>query len=401
MGDYHPHGDTAIYDTLVRLAQHFASRYPLVDGQGNFGNIDGYGAAAMRYTECRLAADRDGDAARPRRGHRRLRAQLRRAQDDAVGPAGALPEPARATGRRASRWAWRRTSRRTTWARSSTRRIALIDNPDITVDELMRTSRAPTSRPAAVIMGHGRACARPTRRAAAASACGPWRHIEPQKGGHEAIVVTELPYQVHKGGDDGVIRKIADLVNDKVIAGHPQRRGPVGQVRHADLDRAEARRDREGRPQQPLQAHAAAGHVRREHGRAGRRRAAHARRSRRCSSTTSPTSARSSPAAPSTGSSGPSARAHILEGYLIALDNLDAVIALIRESARRRDSARAAAWSSRFGLTEEQAQAILDIRLRRPDRAGAAGDPRGARGAGRAHRRAAGDPRRRGPGARR
>ncbi len=55
MGDYHPHGDSAIYDTLVRLAQSFSSRYPLVDGQGNFGSIDGYGAAAMRYTECRLA----------------------------------------------------------------------------------------------------------------------------------------------------------------------------------------------------------------------------------------------------------------------------------------------------------------------------------------------------------
>ena len=79
MGGYHPHGDASIYDTLVRLAQPFSSRYPLVDGQGNFGNVDGYGAAAMRYTECRLSPMARRDAARPRRGHRRLRAQLRRA----------------------------------------------------------------------------------------------------------------------------------------------------------------------------------------------------------------------------------------------------------------------------------------------------------------------------------
>ena len=78
MGNYHPHGDAAIYDTLVRLAQPFSLRYPLVDGQGNFGNIDGYPAAAQRYTECRLAQDGDRAPARHRRRHGRLRAELRR-----------------------------------------------------------------------------------------------------------------------------------------------------------------------------------------------------------------------------------------------------------------------------------------------------------------------------------
>ncbi len=78
MGSFHPHGDSAIYDTLVRLAQDFAQRYPLVDGQGNFGSIDNDPAAAMRYTEARLAPARHRDAARHRRGHRRLRPQLRR-----------------------------------------------------------------------------------------------------------------------------------------------------------------------------------------------------------------------------------------------------------------------------------------------------------------------------------
>ena len=72
MGNFHPHGDSAIYDTLVRMAQDFALRYPLVDGQGNFGSIDDDPPAAMRYTEARLRAARHGDAARHRRGHRRL-----------------------------------------------------------------------------------------------------------------------------------------------------------------------------------------------------------------------------------------------------------------------------------------------------------------------------------------
>ena len=78
MGKYHPHGDSAIYDTLARMAQDFSLRYPLVDGQGNFGSIDDDPPAAMRYTEARLAPPRDRAAARHRRRHRRLRPQLRR-----------------------------------------------------------------------------------------------------------------------------------------------------------------------------------------------------------------------------------------------------------------------------------------------------------------------------------
>ena len=95
MGQYHPHGDSAIYDTLVRMAQDFSLRHPLVDGQGNFGSVDDDPAAAMRYTEARLDAHRARDAARPRRRHGRLPAQLRRREPGADGPAVALPEPAR------------------------------------------------------------------------------------------------------------------------------------------------------------------------------------------------------------------------------------------------------------------------------------------------------------------
>ena len=115
MGKYHPHGDSAIYDTVVRMAQDFAMRYPLVDGQGNFGSLDGDNPAAMRYTEVRLTQARRGDAPRGhRQGDGRLGPELRR-----------LARPSRWCCRRASptSWstappaspsAWRPTSRRTT-----------------------------------------------------------------------------------------------------------------------------------------------------------------------------------------------------------------------------------------------------------------------------------------------
>ena len=94
MGKYHPHGDVALYDALVRLAQDFSMRYPLVDGQGNFGSVDGDSAAAMRYTEARLTGDRRRDARRHRQGDGRLRGQLRRHPEAADGPAGEAAEPA-------------------------------------------------------------------------------------------------------------------------------------------------------------------------------------------------------------------------------------------------------------------------------------------------------------------
>ena len=114
MGKYHPHGDTAIYDTLVRMAQDFSLRYPLVDGQGNFGSVDGDNAAAMRYTECRLQKIANELTRRHRQGDGRLRPELRRQGAGAHGPAVAPAQPAGQRLARASRSAWRPTSRRTT-----------------------------------------------------------------------------------------------------------------------------------------------------------------------------------------------------------------------------------------------------------------------------------------------
>ena len=94
MGKYHPHGDSAIYDALVRMAQDFSMRLMLIDGQGNFGSVDGDAAAAMRYTECRLAKPAMSLLDRHRRGHRRFPGQLRRQRARAGGAAGALPQSA-------------------------------------------------------------------------------------------------------------------------------------------------------------------------------------------------------------------------------------------------------------------------------------------------------------------
>ena len=94
IGKYHPHGDTAVYDTIVRMAQPFSLRYMLVDGQGNFGSVDGDAPAAMRYTEVRMAQDRPRAAGRHRQGDRRLRPQLRRVGARAAGAADADPQPA-------------------------------------------------------------------------------------------------------------------------------------------------------------------------------------------------------------------------------------------------------------------------------------------------------------------
>src|SRR3954469_18550280 len=152
MGDYHPHGDTAIYDTLVRLGQRFASRYPLVDGQGNFGNVDGYPAAAMRYTECRLTPiamemlrDLREDTVdfEPNYDERKLMPSVLPARFPnllangssgiAVGMATNIPPHNRGEVIDAS--------------------IAMIDDPDIDVDGLMAHVKGPDFPTAAIVMG--------------------------------------------------------------------------------------------------------------------------------------------------------------------------------------------------------------------------------------------------------
>ncbi|MGN6170142.1 MAG: DNA gyrase subunit A [Solirubrobacteraceae bacterium] len=360
MGKYHPHGDAAIYDTLVRLAQEFSMRYPLVDGHGNFGNIDGYSAAAMRYTEARLdrlatemLRDLDADTVdfTPTYDGTRQEPLVLPARFPnllvnggagiAVGMATNIPphnlrEVIKAT-------------------------IAYIDDPQIDIDGLMRHIKGPDFPTAGTILG------RDGIRDAYATGRGRIRvqakaHIEPIGQGKEAIIVTELPYQVRKGGDGGLILKIRDLVLDKKLPEVTDLRDESD--RHGMRIVIELKRDAipkvvlnklyKHTPMQvtfgvnmvalvdnvprTLSLRQAIGHyVDHQREVIVRRTKYELRRAEE--------------------------RAHVLEGYLVALDNLDEVIALIRGS-RDPETARRG-LVERFELTVIQAQAILQLTLSR------------------------------------
>src|SRR5213083_227303 len=215
MGNYHPHGDSAIYDALVRLAQPFSMRYPLIDGQGYFGSVDGDPAGAMRYTECRLSRmatemlrDIDADTVDFSPNYDESRREpsvlpsrlpnllLNGSAGIAVGMATNIPPH--------------------NLGEVVDALVTLIDEPTIDVDRLTRHVKGPDFPTGAIILGRDgiREAYRSGRGRIVMRAR---THIEELRGGRTAIVVSELPYSVKKGGDEGVIRKIADLVNDKVI----------------------------------------------------------------------------------------------------------------------------------------------------------------------------------------
>jgi DNA gyrase subunit A len=359
MGSYHPHGDVAIYDTLVRLAQPFSMRYPLVDGQGNFGNIDDYPAAAMRYTECRLTRlatellrDIDADTVdfvpnydESRRQPDVLPARypnllVNGSSGIAVGMATNIPAH--------------------NLSEVIDALVAMVDDPSIDVDRLTKHIKGPDFPTGGIIVG--REGIREAYRSGRGRIVMRGRaHIEELRGGKTAIIVNELPFGVKKGGDSGVIMKIADLVNDKVLT-------EISDVK--DLSdktgmRIQIELKREAIPQvvlnklykhTPLQTtfgyNAVAlvdgvpktlalrdllGHYLDFQREVITRRSKYELRKAE-------------------------ARAHVLQGYLTALDNLDAVIALIR-AADDTDAAREGLMRE-FDLSEIQAQAILDLRLR-------------------------------------
>ncbi|MDH4346915.1 MAG: DNA gyrase subunit A, partial [Thermoleophilia bacterium] len=205
MGKYHPHTDTAIYDTLVRMAQSFSLRYPLVDGQGNFGSVDDDPAAAMRYTECRLTRlatellrDIDADTVDFVPNYDESRREpsvvpsrfpnllVNGSAGIAVGMATNLPPHQLGEAIDAV--------------------VRLIDKPDASVDDLMKHLKGPDFPTGALIVGRSgiRDAYRTGRGRIVMRARA---HVEELRGGKSAIVVTELPYGVKKGGDSGVIRK--------------------------------------------------------------------------------------------------------------------------------------------------------------------------------------------------
>ena len=355
IGNYHPHGDAAVYDTLVRMSQDFAMRMPLIDGQGNFGSIDGDPAAAYRYTECRMERlaeellfdiDKNTVNMLPNFDESRLEPEVLPARFPnllvngttgiGVGMASNIPphnlgEVIDAT-------------------------VRLLEHPTTTVTELMQLIPGPDFPTGATICGlsevrrlyeTGRGVIKVRAKA---------EIIE--TNGKEQIIVTEIPYAINK---ENLVAKIADLVNDKKLTGISGlrdetskrvgirivvdiKRGAMGSIvlnqlyAHTQLESSigcimlvvDHNRPKIMNLPQILQAYI-------DH-----RMEVIVRRTR-------------------FELEKDEARAHILEGLLIAVKNIDEVVKMIRDSRNREDAG--IALMTRFNLTQRQVQAILDMRL--------------------------------------
>ncbi|MDT8347960.1 MAG: DNA topoisomerase (ATP-hydrolyzing), partial [Flavobacteriaceae bacterium] len=355
LGKYHPHGDTSVYDTMVRMAQEWSLRYMLVDGQGNFGSIDGDPPAAMRYTEARMRkiseemlADIDKET---------VDYQLN--FDDTLKEPTVLPTRipgllVNGASGIAVGMATNMPPHNLTEVIDGT--IAYIENRDIEIAELMQHIKAPDFPTGGTIYGYegvkdafetGRG--RIVLRAKAT--------VEEVKG-RECIVVTEIPYQVNKAD---MIKKTADLINDKKIEGvsairdesdrkgmrivYVLKRDAIPNIVLNMLYKYTALQSSfsvnniclvKGRPQQLNVKELIHYFVEHRHDVVVRRTQFELRKAEE--------------------------RAHILEGLIIASDNIDEVIALIRASSNA-DEAREKLMQ-RFELTEIQAKAIVEMRLR-------------------------------------
>lgn len=357
IGKYHPHGDSAVYDTMVRLAQWFSMRTPLIDGHGNFGNIDGDSAAAMRYTESRLARpamellrdlqkdtvdwqpNYDESLAEPQVLPARFPNLLVNGSSGiAVGMATNIPphnlgEAIEAT-------------------------CYYIDHPDATVDELMQVMPGPDFPTGAVIMGSdGIRQAYETGRGSITVRAK--AHVESTKTGRNRLVFTEIPYQVNKGT---LQEKIAQLVNEKRIEGISDMRdestskgirlvielkkGVIPQVVLNNLYKFTSLQTTfgvnnlalvDGVPKCLSLPEILRCYIDHQVDVVTRRTRYDLKKAQ--------------------------ARAHILEGYLLALDHIDEVIQIIRSS--QIDAEASARLIDRFGFTQEQTNAILEMKLRR------------------------------------
>lgn len=358
MGKYHPHGDSSIYEAMVRMAQDFSYRYPLIDGQGNFGSMDGDGAAAMRYTEARMSKitlemlrdinkdtidfidNYDGNEREPAVLPSRFPNLLvNGASGIAVGMATNIP-PHNLT-------------------EVINGVLSLSYNPDITVAELMEDVQGPDFPTAGIILGKsgirrafetGRGSIQMRSRA----------EIEERGGGRQRIVVTEVPYQVNKAR---MIEKIAELARDKKIEGITDLRDETS-LRTGVRVVIDIRKDANASvvlnnlyKQTPLQTSFGVNMIALVNGRpklislkeALEEYLEHQKVVVRRRTEYNLKKALD--------------RAHILEGLRIALDHIDEIIRVIRES--ETDKVAMASLQEQFKLSERQAQAILDMRLRR------------------------------------
>src|SRR5579863_3288446 len=358
IGKYHPHGDQSVYDTIVRMAQPFSLRYMLVDGQGNFGSVDGDNAAAMRYTEIRMA----------KIGHELLADIDKETVDFGPNYDGSESEPlvlpARIPNLLINGSAGIAVGMATNIPPHNLREIVdacmhLLNNPDTTIDELIEIVPAPDFPTAGVIYGVAgvRDGYRTGRGRVVMRAATHFEEID--RGQRMAIIVDEIPYQVNKRT---LLERIAELVNEKKIEGISDirdesdksgmrvvvelKRGEVPEVVLNNLYKHTPLQSSfgiimlaivGGRPKvlSVLDMVESFIEFRRE---VVRRRTEFELRKAE-------------------------ARHHILEGLKIALDHLDAVIQLIRAS-KTPPEARTGLMTN-FGLSEIQAQAILDMQLQR------------------------------------
>ena len=355
MGKYHPHGDSSIYDAMVRLAQPFNTHYPLVDGHGNFGSVDGDGAAAMRYTDARMTPlalqmlrdldketvdfmpNFDGEEEEPKVLPARIPNLLVNGSNGiAVGMATSIP-PHNLT-------------------EVIDACVKLIDEPDATVDDLIKIVKGPDFPTGAIIMGKN-SMKDAYRTGQGKVVVRAVTEIEEASHGKQQIIVTEIPYQVNKAR---LIEKIAELVRDKKVDGitairdesnrkgmrivielkrdananiilnrlykHTQLQDSFSMIMLALVD---------GRPRVLNLKEIISEYLKHQKEVVTRRTIYDKKKAE--------------------------ARAHILEGYLIALDNIDEIIKIIRSSYNDAKEK----LMERFGFTEIQAQAILDMQLRR------------------------------------
>ncbi len=357
LGKYHPHGDSSVYDTMVRMAQEWSLRYTMVDGQGNFGSIDGDSAAAMRYTEARLkkiAEDMLNDLEKDT-------VDFRPNFDDSLKEPSVLPSKIPnllVNGASGIAVGMATNMAPHNLSESIDAIVAYIDNREIEISELMNHIKGPDFPTGAIIHG--------TDGIRSAFETGRGRilmrgktEIETLNNGKEQIIVTEVPYQVmpHQ-----IITRAVDLVQEKIIDGIVSVRDESG--RQGMRLVFELRKDAIANvilnqlyKYTPLQSSFSVNNIALVNGRpemlnlkdmirhfVEHRHEIVVRRTKYDLA-----EARK--------------RAHILEGLLIALDNLDAVISLIRNS-KNPDEAKEGLISN-FGLTEIQSKAILDLRLQR------------------------------------
>ena len=357
IGKYHPHGDSAVYETMVRLAQWFSMRVPLVDGHGNFGNIDGDGAAAMRYTESRLAKP----AMELLRDLQKDTVDWQPNYDESLSEPSVLP--ARfpnllVNGCNGIAVGMATNIPPHNLGEAIEAACMLIDNPEATTEELMQVMPGPDFPTGAVIMGtDGIREAYETGRGSLTVRAK--AHVEDMKSGRSRLVFTEMPYQVNKGA---LQEKIAQLVNEKRIEGISDLRDESNQkgirlvielkkdvIPQVVLNNLYKYTQLQttfgvinlalvnGTPKLLTLREMLQHYIDHQVDVVTRRTRFDLKKAQ--------------------------ARAHILEGYLMALDHIDEVISIIRSS--RTDSEASERLIERFGFTPEQTTAILEMRLRR------------------------------------